>query len=413
MSHVPLVRSLKLRNFLSYGPEAVTVDLLPLNVLIGPNASGKSNLVESFGVLRAATRDLAAPFREDGIAEWLWKGPSADRVSPVAELQVVLAQPGTDMGFRYDLSLTEVAHRTQLVDEFIENESPSPGNTTPFFHYRYQNGHPVLSTVDTQREEMSSSLEQSRELSRKWRKLKREDLLPDQSVLSQRNDPAFYPEISYVAKQLGAIAIHRLWDTGPSSPIRTPSRADDFKTRLADDAGNLALVLNNLLTHSHIRRLLLDQLGSFFDRAEDIHFEIYANTVQLGIREAGTNTPIPAGRLSDGTLRFLGLLAILCEPSPPPLICIEEPELGMHPDVIPTIAQMLIEASTRSQLIVTTHSDMLVSALGSQPESVVVCEHDGCTSHLTRLDSGRLSAWLKKYSLGELWLKGQIGGTRW
>ena len=117
--------------------------------------------------------------------------------------------------------------------------------------------------------------------------------------------------------------------------------------------------------------------------------------------------------LSDGTLRYLCLLAILCDPTPPPLICIEEPELGLHPDILPKIADLLVEASSRTQLIVTTHSDILVDAMTERPEVVLVCEkHEGQTQ-IKRLSTDDLSIWLAKYRLGELWTRGELGGTRW
>jgi predicted ATPase len=122
---------------------------------------------------------------------------------------------------------------------------------------------------------------------------------------------------------------------------------------------------------------------------------------------------IPATRLSDGTLRYLCLLSILLHPSPPSLIAIEEPELGLHPDVISHIAKLLVQASVRSQLVVTTHSRMLVDALTDDPSSVVVCSNESGESRFERLDSSALAAWLKKYSLGELWSMGELGGNRW
>ena len=101
------------------------------------------------------------------------------------------------------------------------------------------------------------------------------------------------------------------------------------------------------------------------------------------------------------------------DPKPPPLIGIEEPELGLHPDLLPKVAQLLIDASQRTQLIVTTHSDILVDALTEHPSAIVVCEkHDGQTS-MRRLDPAELAQWLEKYRLGSLWTRGQIGGTRW
>ncbi|TAG86335.1 MAG: hypothetical protein EAZ18_25790 [Oscillatoriales cyanobacterium] len=109
-------------------------------------------------------------------------------------------------------------------------------------------------------------------------------------------------------------------------------------------------------------------------------------------------------------MRYLFLIALLLDPTPPPLICIEEPEIGLHPDILPAVAEMLIEASKRTQLIVTTHSDALVSALS--PESVLICDRDDRGSHLNRLEPKRLKKWLENYSLGELWRMGEIGGNR-
>jgi predicted ATPase len=87
--------------------------------------------------------------------------------------------------------------------------------------------------------------------------------------------------------------------------------------------------------------------------------------------------------------------------------------MGLHPDLLPPLARLLQEASERMQLIVTTHSDVLVDALTDTPESVIVCEkHEGSTT-MRRLNKEGLSAWLEKYSLGQLWRSGEIGGNRW
>lgn len=129
------------------------------------------------------------------------------------------------------------------------------------------------------------------------------------------------------------------------------------------------------------------------------------------MRERLLQRAIPGTRLSDGTLRFLCLLIILCHPAPPPIVGIEEPELGMHPDLLPTVAELLIQASERSQLIVTTHSDLLVSQFTERPEAVVVCDRGPDGTFFRRLKPGRLGE--EDLALGAQWLKGQIGGTRW
>jgi len=94
-------------------------------------------------------------------------------------------------------------------------------------------------------------------------------------------------------------------------------------------------------------------------------------------------------------------------------VCIEEPELGLHPDIMPNLAAMLRSASERMQLVVTTHSTILVDALTDDPESVIVCEKRKGSTSLQRLERDSLKEWLRDYSLGELWRRGEIGGNRW
>jgi predicted ATPase len=192
-----------------------------------------------------------------------------------------------------------------------------------------------------------------------------------------------------------------------------PQPADLPGDVLFENARNLGLVLNNLLNRPLVKRLLLEKLQRFYAEVDDLVTGVQGGMVQLFLHEKDLRDPIPATRISDGTLRYLCLLTILCHPDPPPLVCLEEPELGLHPDILPTIAELLVEASQRTQLIVTTHSDVLVSALTDFPDVVLVCERDIMGSHLRRLESARLKQWLEQYSLGELWRMGEIGGTRW
>ncbi len=181
---------------------------------------------------------------------------------------------------------------------------------------------------------------------------------------------------------------------------------------LDEDISNLGMMLNRLNSESSTKSELLKYLKAFYDGAEAIETPIQGALVDVRLVERG-GVSISAIRLSDGTLRWLALLTILLNDTPPPLVCIEEPELGLHPDVIPPLAQLLREASQRMQLVVTTHSDALVSELTDIPESVIVCEKENGSTTLKRLERKRLAAWLKTYSLGHLWRKGEIGGNRW
>jgi predicted ATPase len=403
-----LIRTLHLQNLLSFGPESEEITLEPLNVLIGPNASGKSNLIESIAILRATPKDLTAPIREGGgIGEWLWKG---GKTIPTAKVEATVAYPQGIMPLRYRLCMTLTGQRLEIVDEAVENERPSkPTETEVYFFYRFQGGNPTLNV----RTAIGAHAPAGTVEGRTKRRLPREDLSPEQSVLSQRKDPDQYPEITYLGNQFANIRLYREWNLGHYTAPRMPQKADLPDDFLLEDTSNLGLVLNDLQNRSGTKRVLLEKFRQCYEGIEDITTKVQGGTVQIFVHEQGLNQPIPATRLSDGTLRYLGLLTLLCHPTPPPLLCIEEPELGLHPDILTTVAELLVEASQRTQLIVTTHSDALVSALTDTPESVLVFEHDDTGTHLRRLEATRLKQWVEKYSLGELWRMGEIGGTGW
>jgi predicted ATPase len=400
------IRTLRLQNFLSYGSEGEEIELQPLNVLIGPNASGKSNLIDAIRLLRATPNDLTSPIREaEDISEWLWKG---GRDTPTAKIEVTIDYPEGIMPLRYRLCFTMVGQRLEIVDEAVENEHPvRQDETDACFFYRYQGGRPVLNVRVMATDQAGANV------GRVQRFLHREDLVPGQSILSQIKDPDQYPELTYLGNQFSNIRLYQDWNLGPYTASRMPQKSDLPRDFLLEDASNLGLVLNDLQRSPGTKQLLIEKLRKFHETVDDITTKIYDGTVQIFVHEKGLSQPIPAIRLSDGTLRYLCLLTLLCHPTPPPLLCIEEPELGLHPDILTTIAELFLDASQRTQIVVTTHSDILVSALTETPESVIVCERDEMGSHLRRLDPERLKQWLETYSLGELWQMGEIGGTRW
>lgn len=396
-----LIHRLKLTDFLSYGSAGVEIDLQPLNVLIGPNASGKSNLIEALGVLRAAPTDLAAYFRERGGAnEYVRRGANS---SGIARIEASLNYPyfTADL-LQHRLSFSGSTQRLTVMRENIESQAFPDSELDPPAGrvYGFNGDSGEISSYDVETRD------------RRWIPLPRGTVRLDQSILSQRRDPLAFPELTTLASEYERIELYQEWTFGRRSRARNATGADMPTDFLLPDASNLSLVLHELMQNSATRSKLLEQLKLFYDAAEYLPTRIYGGAVQLLIDE-GASGLIPAIRLSDGTLRYLSLLAILCHPSPPPLICIEEPELGLHPDVIPTVVNLLKEASQRTQIIVTTHSDALVSALSDQPESVIVCDAGIDGTSLRRLDRENLAAWLENYSLGEIWQRGEIGGNRW
>lgn len=393
------IQSLGMRGLLSFPPDMEDIELQSLNVLIGPNGSGKSNVIEVLELLRATPTDFASAIRDGGGAsEWLWKGDSPQKP---ATIEVVIDPTSTNFparSLRYKLEFTSANNRVEVLDEAIENKFPNSGFDDPIFYYRFQRGHPVINVKEQGIDRRISP-----------RQLQRDDLLPDQSVLTQRKDPDLYPEVTWLGQQFGQIQTFREWTFGRYAPIRQPQPTDLPEDRLLPDARNLAMVLNQIEhKDGHKFNKLLKR---FFPRFERMSTLVSGGTVQFYLHEKGFSSPIPPTRLSDGTIRFCALLAILLSPSPPPFVCIEEPELGLHPDALELIAELLVEASDRMQLLVTTHSDALVSALSNQPDAVIACERPGAGTTLQRLDPKALATWLDDYRLGDLWRMGELGAN--
>lgn len=387
---VRTIEGISLRNLLSFGPDMQPIALKSLNVLIGPNGSGKSNFIEAISLLRSAPGDMRAVIRRGGgVGDWIWKG----NFEGFACIDVVVRNPKGNMPLRHVLAFRNDSQSFRLVKERIEDCKSSQGYDKPYFYYDYRNGNPAINIKSEQRQ------------------LKPETVAADQSILAQRREPEIYPEISYLADIYERIRIYRDWRFGRSAVFREPQKADMRNDRLEEDFSNLGLFLNRLRRVPRAKNMILEALRDLYEGIDDFDVSIEGGAVQVFFTEG--DFTIPATRLSDGTLRYLCLLAVLCDPSPPPLICIEEPELGLHPDILPKLADLLIAASERTQLIVTTHSDILVDAMNERPDAVLICEkHDGRTE-IKRLDSEELERWLKDYRLGELWTRGALGGTRW
>ena len=372
-----LIEKIRLRNILSFGDKDEEITLEPLNIIIGQNASGKSNLVDVIKLLRSLPQEKGlANFisQNGGISEWIWKG---EKKSKPTKVEVFIHNISD---FKYSIAIENASQRAKIIQEEISNLSNKQKIESS------KSSHPEVSILSSLRISLKD--------------IKNKDVLelalPIIGVLSESK-----------IKTYTDLSITR------SSKVRNPQILSLPKEFISEDANNLNLVLKDVERKGNTKDKIVENLKKFNPKIKDYSFEQLAEYIYLFIREDGLKKPISAMRLSDGTLRYLCLLAILCHPEPPPLICIEEPETGLHPDILPTIAELMIEASQRTQLIVTTHSDILVSAFSEIPEAVLVCEKDEDGTHFTRLNADKLKVWLEEYTLGEAWLRGAIGGTRW
>jgi predicted ATPase len=386
-----MIKHIKASNILSFGPDGLDLELKPLNVLIGANGSGKSNFLELIDLMRNMPNDMANVFRKNGgTSEWRWKGSSSSGFA-TSDISIIHKMPFGD----------DLSHEVALL--FQKDE---------FVFYREKIGWINSEDIKETQSTFYENLGRKYKLRRGSEIVEIQNIDQSSSILYQIKDPVNYGELDLLSDFYANIQIYRDWVFGRSTIFRRPQPSDSRNDRLEPDFSNIGLFLNKLRRDPKTKRELIKHLQYLYDGISDFEVNIVeGGYVQILFTEGDFS--IPASRLSDGTLRYLCLLAILLDPNPPALICIEEPELGLHPDILPHLTDLLVEASERTQLIITTHSDVIVDALTDHPESILVCEkHAGQTS-IRRLDSENIKLWLEDYRLGELWSRGQIGGNRW
>lgn len=382
---VRLLYSLTMRNMLSFGPDTPPLELRALNVLIGPNGSGKSNVLAAIDLLKRTTDslDLGLAAGED----FIWKGAAG---KPTVLQAITQATPG-EPALVHRLEMQDIGPVSLRLREHITSWKPAgeAPDLFPLFTSTGRHYKPHLKATPIPDGRLNE----------------------EASVLAQFRDPLQYPELSDLGEAYQHIRIFRDWGLGAFSSPRRPQRTDIRSDFPSDDGANLGLVLNKLRRNVGLKKQLLAALNELYADITDFDVAVEGGYAQVYLQEGDFN--IPASRLSDGTLRYLYLAAILLHPSPPPLICLEEPEVGLHPDAILAIGRLIRDASERTQLIVTTHSDILVDVLGRDPENIIVCEKQDGATEMTRLSVSDLKVWLEKYSLSQLWTRGKLGGNRW
>ena len=227
------LRSIQLSGFLSFPPDAAAD---PADTSERPYRTkwlGEVHLIEAVELLHAQLTAFAAAIRDGGGAqEWLWKGKKANNPATI-EAIVQGASPIPDL--RYRLVFATSGLRTEVIDETIEEpKKRSPSAEDVYFYYRFQKGRPVLNVRDV--------------AGPKFRSLKREDLVPDESVLSQRKGSDVYPEVTWLGQQFERIQTFREWSFGRYATLRRPQSANSTTDALVPDCSNLGLLVNALHT---------------------------------------------------------------------------------------------------------------------------------------------------------------------
>ena len=358
------IHSLRIQGFKSIRNQLLELD--SLNVFIGSNGAGKSNLVGTFDFLNKITRQELALYtgQSGGANAILYFGRKR-----TAKISIELVFRNGPHENTYEITLNPTDE-----DRFIfESETT---------YYRYIPGH--------QRPYVDES----------W---------AGHSEAKVTNSGRLIAK--YVKGHLESYRIYHFHDTSPSAPPKQTGNIADSRF-LRPDASNLAAFLYYLREkHSdHYQNIedTIRQITPFFKGFKLAPDSINTEKIRLEWEEKGSDSYFNASALSDGTLRFMCLTTLLLQPDLPSVVLIDEPELGLHPAAIQLLAGMLQSASTRTQLLVATQSVTLINQL--EPEQVWVVDRDEGESKFKHLKEADMSSWLENYGLGELWEKNILGG---
>ena len=352
-------------------------------------------------MLKSAPNDVQRPLRnKGGASEWLHKGVGGDGA---ASIEAVIT--GVPAPLRYRIRLEFLDGAVSQVGEQLETRDPHLGSS-PFPLLLSRNGRASFKLFHSSYPEPDALYGNYQ-----WGEMAVAATANALPVL--RGNP-HCRVLSEFAQRLEGIHLFQGWTLGAGSPVRLAGEDAGLPgKRVVDHGQNLGVVLHRLRQKGEAWTRIRDSLHSLYPQIDDVETSHEDHVVKFWLREQGLSSLVPPSRISDGTLRWLSLLCLLLDPEPPPLLCIEEPEIGLHPDLLFTLAGLLREAAERTQLVVTTHSELLVSEFSDRPEDVVVCERERGATTLRRLEPDKLDHWLEDYRLGEVWRRGAIGGTRW
>lgn len=351
------LRKVKIEGFKSI--EKAELNLGHLNVVIGANGSGKSNLIGVFRLLdRVLSKNLQL-FVASEPDRFLHHGR---KVTPALSLDFAFSS--NSYGFKLKAVQDSLIFETESVEY------------SGYWNY----GEPLAVG------HKESKLQEAAET--------------DKNKIPQ-----------YMFPKVRNLVVYHFHDTSDTSPAKQTCDVDDNRL-FRPNAANLVGYLYYLQEKHPVQFRHIEEhvrlVAPFFEGFVLAPSKLNEKKIKLEWRQKGSEAYFDAYSLSDGTLRFICLATLLLQPAPPALILLDEPELGLHPFAIRILAEMLESASRRVQVILATQSVTLLNNFA--PGDVIVAENDGLKTTFERLDESNLKEWLDDFGIGELWEKNVLGG---
>lgn len=340
----------------------VVLTLGPLTVITGANGTGKSNLYRALSLLASsATGNLIGSLAASGgLDSVLWAGPEKltnDMASGYYPVQATVRKrpvslrlgfSGDEFGYQLDVGLPPPSHPGALQTAFLND---------PEIKREVIWSGPVLRPAATLIDRHGSSVKCS--TSQGWQHLAWQ-LGPRASVLDELADPATFPEAATLRRFVRQWRFYDEFRSDASAPARQPQVAT-YTAALASDGSDLAPAIQSIA-----ESLQRDAFAATIDDAfpgSTVTTVDAAGRMVVALRQPGMLRPLLAPELSDGTMRYLMLASALLAVRPPSLMVLNEPETSLHPDLLPALGRLIASAAARCQVIVVTHSGLLIAAL--------------------------------------------------
>ncbi len=349
------------------------LQLSNLNIVIGANGSGKSNFVQIFRMLMAMSKKNFSQFilERGGSDNFLFNGP-------------------------------KVTQKINIEFDFESFSSNSSGSNS----YRFE----LTPTVD----ERFLINEERKYITTDWRSYGNHS--EESQLYDKRNEKSWDDQWNgvgyFVYESISSWMVYHFHDTSTSSPMRRSEIIEDNK-KLRGNASNISpflLDLKNNFPQNY--KAIINSIRLVMPFFDDLLLDVQklgeAEKVRLSWTQKGSDYPMQPYHLSDGSIRFICLATALLQPNPPSAIIIDEPELGLHPAAIVILAELIQQATQRTQVIVATQSPALIDQFGI--DDIIVVNRKEGASVFERLNEKDFSEWLESYSVGELWTKNVIAG---
>lgn len=363
---------------------SVQLEMRDLTVMIGANGVGKTSFLDVFSLLAASAKGQLLEKIGGGLEGILTRN-TADYLGLFLEMSVPGHAP-----MKYYLKLVPTRGSSYEISQESLTQQNDPNETVPHKHIDSRSLNIKYFNVQTRRLESPD-----------W------EHNPFETSLSQV--PKMYQQSETLRKRLASCTFYGALDVSPRGPVRQPQDMRPAQLPGANGEDLVSCLYDLRETDSDRFELVEDTLRAAFPDFEKLSFPpVAAGKLSMTWKDKNFSKPMYVHELSEGTLRFLWLVTLLQSRGLSSLTLIDEPEVSLHPELLRLLADLLREASNRTQLIVATHSDRLIRFL--KPEEVLICDAEDGMTTMTWADKLNLDKWLSEYTLDEVWAMNLIGG---